>query len=656
MGNVLSLKISDLHPLVRDASSKLFRERHYRQAVSEAMLALQTKIREQASLPGLDGDKLMGPAFGGDSPRIVVADLNTESGKNLQRGTQFIAQGLVASIRNPFAHEPIDLEPIEALEMLAAMSLVARRLSIAESLDLRQIPQIVAAHDDGRESIELLVTAVPADLKVLSGESDLSILRRTENTIEVEVPPNVAHLSLRLKLGGRVGTPFAFDRIPASAQDRMPFHQVEVPAVPVFASDVADRPLPVKAVRLKSYEGGRPFIREFPTQRNYVAGDYVTWDWDFAQVVRSPGWVGQRGSRRKAWDSSTYFAGTLNGKGGVIKLSRIEIVPSVIELRPCGRSPIRVIGIMTDGFRTWREDLTSQANLGLKDPAIALVAGSAVEGLKQGATLVTAKVESHFSQARVLVASLPTGKVVDYIGGLAVPSSICRAPQGLLIADRRDSVFCLKPDMNLDSLAVIDVPDTYSIGVDLVAADVSGNIYLRTLWDNSVRRLDNSVGLNRSTRRAIPRDGGTIMTLCWTTWAGLLVADHLGRIWRWDGVGDLEPWIDIPVAPIAMAASDDLVWVLGGQSRPGLVGVSSGGTIQQTIPTENIDASPSCLLYEGHDIVLAGFHSGRLYSLSGGKTRVLAEGFVNPSSITEDDEGGLLVANSGRDTISRVLP
>ena len=58
----------------------------------------------------------------------LVADLSTKTGQSIQLGTMQLAQGAMTSIRNPAAHEVLNLELAEALEMVAVFSLIARRV------------------------------------------------------------------------------------------------------------------------------------------------------------------------------------------------------------------------------------------------------------------------------------------------------------------------------------------------------------------------------------------------------------------------------------------------------------------------------------------------------------------------------------------------
>jgi uncharacterized protein (TIGR02391 family) len=120
------LTIDDLHPVVRDACSKLFVDEHYRQSVLDASLALRNLVRQKSGRADLDGDALMGAAFGGAAPPLVVADLSTESGRNIQRGTLLLAQGIFARMRNPYSHDNLELDAADALEMLSVISHVVR--------------------------------------------------------------------------------------------------------------------------------------------------------------------------------------------------------------------------------------------------------------------------------------------------------------------------------------------------------------------------------------------------------------------------------------------------------------------------------------------------------------------------------------------------
>lgn len=101
------------HPRVRQASSLLFAQGHLAQGVLEAIKVLD-----------LDGEKLVSAALGLNNPRIVVADLETETGKSRQRGVMMVALGIFAGVRNPVAHEQVIVPPAEARQVMAMIGFV----------------------------------------------------------------------------------------------------------------------------------------------------------------------------------------------------------------------------------------------------------------------------------------------------------------------------------------------------------------------------------------------------------------------------------------------------------------------------------------------------------------------------------------------------
>jgi uncharacterized protein (TIGR02391 family) len=80
------------------------------------------------SLPG-DGAGLMGNAFKDDQPALVLADLSTQTGRDVQAGYRFLFMGSQQAIRNPAAHEQFgELDDDEAFELLGLTSHLMRKL------------------------------------------------------------------------------------------------------------------------------------------------------------------------------------------------------------------------------------------------------------------------------------------------------------------------------------------------------------------------------------------------------------------------------------------------------------------------------------------------------------------------------------------------
>ena len=83
-------------------------------AVREAVIVLETVVKELSGLSDLIGSDLMAKAFSfkidsqlkqvSEKPKISINDLSTISKINEQEGTKFIAMGLMQGVRNIFMH------------------------------------------------------------------------------------------------------------------------------------------------------------------------------------------------------------------------------------------------------------------------------------------------------------------------------------------------------------------------------------------------------------------------------------------------------------------------------------------------------------------------------------------------------------------------
>jgi uncharacterized protein (TIGR02391 family) len=121
-------RIAALHADVRGVADRYLESGHAEVAIFEAFKAVNNRVKAMTGLE-LDGSTLMGEAFKDSDPPIVLADLSTETGRNIQAGYRFLFMGAVRGIRNPDAHELFKaLDAEEALEMLAFASLLMRRL------------------------------------------------------------------------------------------------------------------------------------------------------------------------------------------------------------------------------------------------------------------------------------------------------------------------------------------------------------------------------------------------------------------------------------------------------------------------------------------------------------------------------------------------
>jgi uncharacterized protein (TIGR02391 family) len=120
-----------LHPKVQTSAKARFEAGHYADAVEAALKDLNTTVKElvkKKTGQELDGSQLMNKAFSPNSPVIVLDDLSTESGKNVQQGYMQIFAGAMTGIRNPKAHGNITISQERAVHLLFLASLLFAKL------------------------------------------------------------------------------------------------------------------------------------------------------------------------------------------------------------------------------------------------------------------------------------------------------------------------------------------------------------------------------------------------------------------------------------------------------------------------------------------------------------------------------------------------
>jgi uncharacterized protein (TIGR02391 family) len=119
-----------LHPKVVAAAGKLFEGGHYRQAVLDSFIALNTAVQTKSGRTDLDGTSLMQHVFSIKDPVLSLSD-----DKNEQQGNMHLFAGAILGIRNPRAHNLDDNDPQvvdETHELLAFASFLFRQLDRAQ--------------------------------------------------------------------------------------------------------------------------------------------------------------------------------------------------------------------------------------------------------------------------------------------------------------------------------------------------------------------------------------------------------------------------------------------------------------------------------------------------------------------------------------------
>lgn len=118
----------DLHPRIAAVASRLYLDGHYSEAVFNASKALINFVQEKSSRFDLDGAPLVRTVFSANSPILLFNDLVDQSDRDEQEGMMHLFEGAVLGIRNPRGHSFLDDAPDRALEYIALLSLLAKRL------------------------------------------------------------------------------------------------------------------------------------------------------------------------------------------------------------------------------------------------------------------------------------------------------------------------------------------------------------------------------------------------------------------------------------------------------------------------------------------------------------------------------------------------
>jgi uncharacterized protein (TIGR02391 family) len=124
----------DLHPEIARASTKLYQDGHYANAVEAAVKRLNAMVRMRSDLE-VDGTTLMERAFSPSNPLLRFNAMADQSDKDEQKGFMMMFSGAVSGLRNPRAHRFINDDPERALEFIAFVSLLAKLLEGATRVE-----------------------------------------------------------------------------------------------------------------------------------------------------------------------------------------------------------------------------------------------------------------------------------------------------------------------------------------------------------------------------------------------------------------------------------------------------------------------------------------------------------------------------------------
>lgn len=123
-----------IHPEIIRVAKKKFEDGHYADTVESSLKEIEVRVRKvvkEKTGEELTGTGLMRKAFNFQSPIIIIQDIDTQSGKDIQAGYDHIFAGAMQGIRNPKAHENLSISKERGVHFLFMCSLLMYILDAA---------------------------------------------------------------------------------------------------------------------------------------------------------------------------------------------------------------------------------------------------------------------------------------------------------------------------------------------------------------------------------------------------------------------------------------------------------------------------------------------------------------------------------------------
>lgn len=125
---------SIVHPAIVSIARSKFEDGYFADAVESALKEVNKRVKDYVKArtgQELDGASLMNRAFSVDRPIIILDNLGTDTGRNIQIGYMQIFAGSMTGIRNPKAHANLTIEEARAIHFIFLASLLMYKLDEA---------------------------------------------------------------------------------------------------------------------------------------------------------------------------------------------------------------------------------------------------------------------------------------------------------------------------------------------------------------------------------------------------------------------------------------------------------------------------------------------------------------------------------------------
>ena len=631
-----------------DAARGYFDRGDWDKAIFDALKKVESLTQHQIRNYGAIGSPLFADAFQQGTPRIVIS----RDPKDLDSLYRLFA-GAVGMYKGDRSHGDAPMVPVDSrAECLRILILASALLDILDH-DEESAPKIQSVYPDSDRALSLRVDRLTPTTQFTVAGKDAVITSRRPPLVDIQLPDGAgAAFEILAVDRGRYGKPHRYE-MPSSDEN---WHRVERIGAEVFIGPGLSEKSAVRVVTLCSHESGRRFNRTLPTRQAYSVGDYVTWEWD-GSATASVAWMrDERGVANLAWESSAYFAGRVYGTAGPERLQSIAIRPSSSTTRVGERAPFRIFGRYGDGVGGWTKDVSAHVELETGDAQVVGLActkdGRAAIGKAPGVSGITATCGAFHATAELAVKSVVRGESAAFLGGYQRLSKLANSPGGLLFSNQGDVIYELRRDLSVAAAIGLEVPSTWHTGIDNFAVAANGDVYLRAVWDGTVRRIASS----RRAAGAVTRlpDGLVPMEVGWFPQTGALVGDQHGTVWSWSGENQLPcRWSSLPGICIAFVESPRGIFALLNTNL--VVELDdSGKTIGEIDLSALTGKGPSGLASFDGGLFISCFNSGEIYEWADDGGTVLASGFNSPAALALYDGERLMVANFGGDSIAQV--
>ena len=121
----------NMHPQIISVAKGRFDNGHYADAVEAAFKEINARVKsiyKNRTSIEKDGSKLMQAAFSAQNPIIKLGDISTETGINVQQGYMEMFVGAMIGIRNPQAHNKLQISKDKAIRKLHFASMLMYKL------------------------------------------------------------------------------------------------------------------------------------------------------------------------------------------------------------------------------------------------------------------------------------------------------------------------------------------------------------------------------------------------------------------------------------------------------------------------------------------------------------------------------------------------